>query len=116
MIEKSELSKTITTWFVKFDDHCFVYFFLIGAVAGAIGPHHDPWGGGLLLCALGSFLWYVCKAFLICGETAATMIARGEPLFKSGEDCMTEYDRNKAKLMGKYVADAFRNERERSIE
>lgn len=110
MEEKSDYSRMVTGWFVAIDRHCLVYFFLIGVVLGWLGPQHDPWAGGFAFCLLGAFIWYPCKALLICGDTASTMIARGEPLIKAGG--VTEYDRNKARITGEYMAEAMKRDRE----
>lgn len=93
----------IVRFFEKFDDHCILYFFLIGlglAIFGKNPNHDDPLAMGLLTAAGGGMVWYSIKALLITGNTIATwkQTHPGEPMFHAGG--LTEYDSELARRIG----------------
>ncbi len=100
--ERSAVGKGLTAGFVWYDKHPFFYSALIGVVGNiCFGDHIDPVKAAGIFAALGGGLWYVCKAFLISGQTAARMKANGEPLFKAGG--LTEYDSEMASCIAREI-------------
>lgn len=105
----------IVRFFMKFDDHCLVYFLLIGlglAIFGKNPNNENPLVTGLLMATVCGMAWYAVKAILITGNTIATwkQTHPGEPIFKAGG--LTEYDREFARQVGEAAEGARRrNER-----
>jgi hypothetical protein len=78
----------------KFDDHCLLYFAGIGFVLGLFNVPANPFPAAFGMTVLGGFTWYIGKAILTTADTITTWDERHpeEPMFKTGEGCLTAYD------------------------
>lgn len=102
----------IVRFFEKFDDHCIIYFALIGAV---LGIWRGRTGEDIMVLAIyaatiGGLCWYTAKAVLITAGTVKRSIETGEPLIKAGG--LTEYDTEFARQVGE-AAEAARRRNEK---
>lgn len=105
----------IVSLFEKFDDHCIVYFFLIGFALGLNNPEEgSAFFCGLVMATVGGLAWYACKAVFITAGTVRNWDRDhpGEPMFKAGG--LTQYDQDYAEAVGKAAADAIRRQNHES--
>lgn len=102
----------IVRFIEAFDDHCLIYFFLIGFALGLNGPEEGSafYCGGAMT-TVGGLAWYSAKALLITGSTIANWDKTnpGEPMFRVGG--LTEYDKEKCRQTGQAVVDAIKKSR-----
>lgn len=100
----------------KFDRHCILYSAGIGIVLNLLfGPEINVVAAAAAFGTLGGISWYALKAVFITTNTVVNWECDhpGEPMFISGEGCLTEYDRSMAKAIGEATAAAAVRERAR---
>lgn len=92
----------MTRFFKRWAEYPITHFFLTGIILGIFGKHPESFiECGFYVAALGGFVWYVIKAFLVTGNTIAGWkdTHPGEPMIHAGG--LTEYDREFAKQVGR---------------